>query len=174
MLTLSRVPPIISGSTLSDSAIGRLTDFKRRPLWPVIPALRRRLQAGEALATPLYISLGFSLDEIAAVSKLVGFFATVTGAMIGGVVTARFGARHAPAVRVAPVRPQPVLCAAGCRRASARLSCAVCHCRKHNGRNRRVRLGGLSLRSVLARLHRDSVRAASSLASVGRTLVASS
>lgn len=66
-----------SGSTLSDGAIGRLTDFKRRPLWPVIPALRRRLQAGEALATPLYISLGF--------------FATVTGALIGGVVTARFG-----------------------------------------------------------------------------------
>jgi PAT family beta-lactamase induction signal transducer AmpG len=43
------------------------------------------------MATPLYISLGFSLDEIAAVSKLVGFFATVAGALIGGVVTARFG-----------------------------------------------------------------------------------
>lgn len=102
-----------SGSRLSDSAIGRLTDFTRRPLLAVIPALRRRLQAGEALATPLYISLGSSLDEIAAVSKLVGFFATVTGALIGGVVTARFGAWHAPAVRVAPVRPQAVLCAAG-------------------------------------------------------------
>jgi PAT family beta-lactamase induction signal transducer AmpG len=46
------------------------------------------------MATPLYISLGFSLDEIAAVFKLVGFFATVAGAVIGGVVTARFGARH--------------------------------------------------------------------------------
>ena len=43
------------------------------------------------MATPLYVSLGFSLDEIAAVSKLVGFFATVAGALIGGVVTARFG-----------------------------------------------------------------------------------
>lgn len=47
------------------------------------------------MATPLYISLGFSLDEIAAVSQLVGFFATGTGALIGGVLTARFGARHA-------------------------------------------------------------------------------
>ena len=43
------------------------------------------------MATPLYISLGFSLDEIAAVSKLVGFFATVAGALIGGLVTVRFG-----------------------------------------------------------------------------------
>lgn len=109
------------------------------------------------MATPLYISLEFSLDLIAAVSELVGFFATVTGALIGGVVTARFGARHALCVRVAPVRRQPVLCAADCRQASARLSCAMCHCRKHNGRNSKVSLG-LSLRSVLARLHRDPVR----------------
>ena len=43
---------------------------------------------GEAMAgvmaMPLYISLGFSLNEIAAVSKLVGFFATVAGALVGG------------------------------------------------------------------------------------------
>ena len=43
------------------------------------------------MATPLYISLGFSLDEIAAMSKLVGFFATITGALAGGLLTARFG-----------------------------------------------------------------------------------
>jgi len=43
------------------------------------------------MATPLYISLGFSLDELAAVSKVVALFATVIGALAGGVVTARFG-----------------------------------------------------------------------------------
>ena len=43
------------------------------------------------MANPLYISLGFSLSEIAAMSKLVGFFAAVAGALIGGVVTVRFG-----------------------------------------------------------------------------------
>jgi len=43
------------------------------------------------MAMPLYVSLGFSLNEIAAVSKLVGFFATVIGALIGGVITARLG-----------------------------------------------------------------------------------
>jgi len=44
---------------------------------------------------------GFSLDEIAAVSKLVGFFAIVAGALIDGVVTARFG-----------IRPSLMLCRA--------------------------------------------------------------
>jgi MFS transporter, PAT family, beta-lactamase induction signal transducer AmpG len=43
------------------------------------------------MAMPLYVSLGFSLNEIAAISKLVGFFATVVGALAGGLVAARLG-----------------------------------------------------------------------------------
>jgi len=43
------------------------------------------------MATPLYVALGFSLREIAAISKLVGFFATIAGAIIGGSLTVRFG-----------------------------------------------------------------------------------
>ena len=74
---------------------GPFAEFMRRPLWPVILVFIVGYKLGEALAgvmaTPLYVSLGFSLDEIAAVSKLVGFFAIVAGALIGGVVTARFG-----------------------------------------------------------------------------------
>ena len=46
---------------------------------------------GVIMANPLYISLGFSLSEIAAMSKLVGFFAVIVGALIGGAVTVRFG-----------------------------------------------------------------------------------
>lgn len=80
---------------LSTAVIGPFTEFMHRPLWPVILVFIFGYKLGEALAgvmaTPLYVSLGFSLDEIAAVSKLVGFFATVAGALIGGVVTARFG-----------------------------------------------------------------------------------
>ena len=53
----------------------------RRPMWPAILIFIVGYKLGEAMAgvmaTPLYVSLGFSLDEIAAVSKLVGFFATV-------------------------------------------------------------------------------------------------
>src|SRR6266852_8547055 len=74
---------------------GPFADFMHRPLWPVILLFVLGYKLGEAMAgvmaTPLYISLGFSLNEIAAVSKLVGFFAIVAGALIGGVVTARFG-----------------------------------------------------------------------------------
>ena len=46
---------------------------------------------GVIMANPLYISLGFSLSEIAAMSKLVGFFAVIAGALIGGAVMVRFG-----------------------------------------------------------------------------------
>jgi len=82
-------------SWFSTAVIGPFADFMRRPIWPLILLFIVGYKLGEAMAgvmaNPLYISLGFSLDEIAAVSKLVGFFATVVGALVGGVVTARFG-----------------------------------------------------------------------------------
>jgi PAT family beta-lactamase induction signal transducer AmpG len=82
-------------SWLATAVVGPFADFMRRPLWLVILIFIVGYKLGEAMAgvmaTPLYISLGFSLNEIAAVSKLVGFFATVAGALIGGVVTVRFG-----------------------------------------------------------------------------------
>src|SRR4029077_7103955 len=71
---------------LSTAVIGPFADFMRRPIWPVILIFVLSYKLGEAMAglmaTPLYISLGFSLNEIAAMSKLVGFFATVAGALI--------------------------------------------------------------------------------------------
>ena len=83
------------GQWLSTAVIGPFAEFMRRPLWPVILVVIIGYKLGEALAgvmaTPLYISLGFSLDEIAAVSKLVGSFAIIAGALLGGVVTARLG-----------------------------------------------------------------------------------
>jgi MFS transporter, PAT family, beta-lactamase induction signal transducer AmpG len=83
---------------LATAITGPFIDFMRRPLWLVIILFIVGYKMGEALAgvmaMPLYISLGFSLDEIAAVSKLVGFFATLAGALIGGIVTARFGFRR--------------------------------------------------------------------------------
>ena len=67
----------------------------QRPYWPAILLFVFAYKLGEAMAgvmaMPLYVTLGFSLNEIAAVSKLVGFFATVAGALAGGAVTARLG-----------------------------------------------------------------------------------
>lgn len=83
---------------LATAVIGPFRDFMRRPLWPVILAAVFGYKLGEAMAgvmsTPLYISLGFSLPEIAAASKVFGFFSIVLGAFLGGVVTTRWGIRR--------------------------------------------------------------------------------
>jgi MFS transporter, PAT family, beta-lactamase induction signal transducer AmpG len=78
---------------------GPFADFMKRPSWAVIVLFIVGYKLGEALAgvmaMPLYVSLGFSLDEIAAISKMVGFVATVVGALAGGVLTARLGVMRA-------------------------------------------------------------------------------
>jgi PAT family beta-lactamase induction signal transducer AmpG len=82
----------------STAVIGPFRDFTQRPLWPVILIAIFGYKMGEAMAgvmsTPLYISLGFTLPEIATASKVFGFFSIVTGALIGGVVTTRYGIRR--------------------------------------------------------------------------------
>jgi MFS transporter, PAT family, beta-lactamase induction signal transducer AmpG len=84
---------------LYKAVIAPFRDFMRRPLWLVILIAIFLYKMGEAMAgvmsTPLYISLGFRLPEIATASKIFGFFSIVTGALIGGVVTTRFGIRRA-------------------------------------------------------------------------------
>ncbi|HXN86579.1 MAG TPA: MFS transporter, partial [Candidatus Binataceae bacterium] len=80
---------------LATAVTGPFADFMQRPLWLVILIFVLGYKLGEAMAgvmaMPLYVSLGFSLEQIAAVSKLVGFFATIIGALVGGVITARLG-----------------------------------------------------------------------------------
>ncbi len=80
---------------LFKAVIEPFRDFMNRPLWPIILIAVFAYKMGEAMAgvmsTPLYISLGFSLPEIASASKIFGFFSIVAGALIGGVVTTRFG-----------------------------------------------------------------------------------
>lgn len=43
------------------------------------------------MANPFYIHLGFGLDEIANITKLFGFFMTIAGAALGGVLVVRYG-----------------------------------------------------------------------------------
>jgi MFS transporter, PAT family, beta-lactamase induction signal transducer AmpG len=79
----------------SSAAIGPFLDFMRRPLWPLILIIILDYKLGEGMtgvmSNPLYIALGFSLNEIAVVSKIFGFFSIVLGALLGGIVTVRFG-----------------------------------------------------------------------------------
>ncbi len=46
------------------------------------------------MANPFYLDLGFSKKEIADVTKLFGFFMTIAGAGLGGILVARFGIMH--------------------------------------------------------------------------------
>ncbi len=43
------------------------------------------------MANPFYLDLGFSKKEIADVSKIFGFFMTIVGASLGGVMVVRYG-----------------------------------------------------------------------------------
>lgn len=80
---------------LSTAVIGPFADFMRRKSWFLILLVILDYKLGEGMAavmsTPLYISLHFSLDEIAVVSKLFGPVPVIVGAILGGIVTVRFG-----------------------------------------------------------------------------------
>ncbi len=43
------------------------------------------------MANPFYLDIGFSKIDIANISKLFGFFLTITGAVLGGILVVRFG-----------------------------------------------------------------------------------
>jgi len=70
-------------------------DFMRRGDWLAILFFVVLYKLGDAvagvMANPLYIGLHFSLSEIASVSKLFGFFATLVGAFLGGLMVTRYG-----------------------------------------------------------------------------------
>lgn len=47
------------------------------------------------MANPFYLDLGFSKKEIAEISKVFGFFMTIAGAAVGGVIVLRYGLMRA-------------------------------------------------------------------------------
>jgi len=164
---------------LATAVTGPFADFMRRPLWAVILIFVLGYKLGEAMAgvmaMPLYVSLGFSLEQIAAVSKLVGFFATVIGALVGGVITARLGILRA--LVVCGVLQSLgnlfyVLQAVGGHRLDYLALCVAAE-------NLTGAMAGAALVAYLSQLCSPDFTATqyallSSLAAVGRTLVASS
>jgi PAT family beta-lactamase induction signal transducer AmpG len=92
-----RVPSAASrlGAFLRDSVIAPLIDFTRRRLWLVVLLFVLFYKFGDAMAGamtgPFLVELGFSNAEIASVSKLYGFIATLVGLAIGGWMIARLG-----------------------------------------------------------------------------------
>jgi MFS transporter, PAT family, beta-lactamase induction signal transducer AmpG len=164
---------------LATALVGPFADFMRKPLWPVILLFILGYKLGEAMAgvmaMPLYVSLGFSLDQIAAVSKVFGFFATVAGALAGGVVTARLGVFRALllcGVLQSAGNLFYVLQAVGGHRLDYLALCVAAE-------NLTGAMAGAALVAYLSDLCSPAFTATqyallSSLAAVGRTLVASS
>jgi len=164
---------------LATAVVGPFADFMRRPGWLAILIFVLGYKLGEAMAgvmaMPLYIALGFSLVEIAAISKLVGFFATVVGALAGGLVTARLGIVRALilcGVLQSAGNLFYVLQAIGGHRLDYLALCVAAE-------NVTGAMAGAALVAYLSSLCSPAFTATqyallSSLAAVGRTLVASS
>jgi PAT family beta-lactamase induction signal transducer AmpG len=79
--------------------VAPFADFMSRPGWLAILAFILLYKFGDAVAgimsNPFYISIGFSLSEIASVTKVFGLAATVAGALLGGLAVARWGIARA-------------------------------------------------------------------------------
>ena len=68
--------------------------FKRQgALWILAFILLYKMgdTMASAMTTPFYLDIGFSKTEIGAIVKLFGFWATIAGALIGGVLMLRLG-----------------------------------------------------------------------------------
>ncbi|MDH5749710.1 MAG: AmpG family muropeptide MFS transporter [Rhodospirillales bacterium] len=77
------------------SVVCPFADFMARPNWIMILLFIALYKYGDALlgvmANPFYLEIGFSLTEIGVVSKFFGVIMTLVGALMGGVMVARWG-----------------------------------------------------------------------------------
>ena len=90
-------PPLLKGSptTLQDAFILPLRDYiERDGAWLAL-AFILLYKIGDTMAssmtTPFYLELKYSKTEIGAVVKLFGFWATIAGGTLGGIVIMRIG-----------------------------------------------------------------------------------
>jgi len=90
-------PDIPAGtpSTLQDAVVQPFVDYFRRHHALLILLFILLYKVGDTMAShmtiPFYLDIGFSKTEIGAVVKLFGFWATIIGSIIGGVLILRIG-----------------------------------------------------------------------------------
>lgn len=82
-----------------EDVIGPAFDLIKRPEWQWILFFLLFYRAGDYLVdgmiNPFYLSIGFNKAEIAYVAKITGMVATISGALLGGVVFAAIGLKRA-------------------------------------------------------------------------------
>jgi len=94
---LAPEPDVAAGTpkNLKDAVIGPLVEYFSRngAVWILVFILLYKIgdQMASAMTTPFYLDIGFSKTEIGAVVKLFGFWATIAGSLIGGILMLRLG-----------------------------------------------------------------------------------
>ncbi len=98
VVTLASVePPPVKGTprTFREAIVEPFVEYFQRDqaLWLLLFILLYKIgdQMAATLTTPFYLALGFSKTEIGAVAKLFGFWSTIAGGLVGGVVLLRIG-----------------------------------------------------------------------------------
>ena len=85
--------------TMREAVFEPLTEYFSRhgALWILAFILLYKIgdTMASAMTTPFYLDIGFTKTEIGAVVKLFGFWATMAGSLIGGLIMLRFGINRA-------------------------------------------------------------------------------
>lgn len=94
---LTPEPAISAGTpkTLREAIVEPLTEYFSRENAVLVLAFILFYKIGDTMAsaitTPFYMDLGFSLKEIGIIVKTFGFWATIAGSLIGGLLMLRLG-----------------------------------------------------------------------------------
>ncbi|MEW6714453.1 MAG: AmpG family muropeptide MFS transporter [Nitrospirota bacterium] len=98
LTTLLTPEPVVSAGTpgsLKEAVVNPLIDYFSREgaLWILAFILFYKIgdTMASAMTMPFYLDIGFTKTEIGAVVKLFGFWATIIGALTGGVMMLRLG-----------------------------------------------------------------------------------
>ncbi len=85
--------------TFSEAILGPFIDYFRRPGAILLLFFILFYKIGDQMATtmtmPFYLELGFSKTEIGTVVKFFGFWATIGGGLVGGILMLQLGIYHA-------------------------------------------------------------------------------
>ncbi len=93
----TKVPALSYGMVhwVDSHVVRHFADFVQRPGWLAILLFIVLYKFGDAIAgvmaNPFFIDIGFSLSEIASVTKVFGIVATLAGTVAGGALVARKG-----------------------------------------------------------------------------------
>jgi PAT family beta-lactamase induction signal transducer AmpG len=94
-----RRPPVPPGPWLEGAVLAPFADFAQRRHWLALLVFVVLYKFGDALAGvmsgPFYVDLGFTLIEIAGITKVFGVAASMLGVFLGGLAVYRWGLMRA-------------------------------------------------------------------------------